>query len=89
MSENPIPVALSPAEWTLIQAIRALPDSALRARAHAVFGKLLFYVENPRCQGMGAEGFPCGVPASTCDDCQDVWDLLEKLANQAADVQQA
>lgn len=82
MSENPIHADLSPAEWTLIQAMREVPESALRERLHDVFGELIFYVRNPRCQGMGAEGFPCGEPVSTCDECHQVWDLLEQVSSR-------
>ena len=80
MSENPIHADLSPAEWTLIQAMRAVPESSLRERLHEVFGELIFYVQNPRCQGMGVEGFPCGEPVSTCEECHQVWDLLDQVS---------
>jgi len=77
MPENTVPTDLSPAEWTLIQALRALPEEELRTRAHDVIGKLLFYIGNPRCQGMGPEGFPCGEPLATCEECQELWNLLD------------
>lgn len=82
MSPNSIPAELSPSEWRLLQAIRELPESALRERVHEVLGELLFYVANPRCQGMGAEGFPCGEPRTSCDECHEVWDLLEGLSRR-------
>lgn len=80
MSETTIHADLSPAEWKLIQAMRFLPESPLRDRVHEVFGGLLFYVQNPRCQGMGPEGFPCGEPVNSCDECHQVWDLLDGLS---------
>ena len=82
MSNPAITETLSPSEWQLIQAIRALPDSTLRDRTHEVLGRLLFYLQNPRCQGMGAEGFPCGEPVSTCEECGQVWDLLDMIQAQ-------
>ena len=82
MSENPIQADLSPAEWTLIQAIRALPESSLRDRTHEVLGGLMFYLQNPRCQGVGVDGFPCGEPVSSCAECHQIWDLLESIADQ-------
>ena len=88
MSENPIHVELSPAEWTLIQAMRELPESPLRDRVHAIFGQLLFYVKNPRCQGIGVEGFPCGEPVSTCEECHNVWDLLDAIGTGLARLEQ-
>jgi hypothetical protein len=80
MSETPITASLSQAEFRLIEAIRALPDSTLQKRTHEVLGELLFFVQNPRCQGIGAEGFPCGEPVSTCEECHQVWDLLDGIA---------
>jgi hypothetical protein len=87
MQEDPVPMStipadLSPAEWRLVEAIRALPDGTLRDRVHEVFQELMFYVRNPRCQGMGAEGFPCGEPAATCEECHEVWDLLDALSQR-------
>jgi hypothetical protein len=79
MSENPIQAALTPEEWTLIQALRALPESPVRDRVHQVFSELIFFVQNPRCQGMGVEGFPCGEPKASCEECHGVWDALDRL----------
>ena len=88
MSESPITATLSPSEWRLIAAIRALPESTLRDRTHEVLGQLLFYVQNPRCQGIGAEGFPCGEPVSTCTECHQVWDLLDGIAERVGSSKQ-
>ena len=74
---------LSAAEWTFIQNLRALPDEALRTRVHASLNELLFFFRNPKCQGLGAEGFPCGEPRSSCDDCQQIWEMLDKVAERA------
>jgi hypothetical protein len=82
MSEPTITAVLSPAEWRLIESVRGLPESKLRDRIFEVLDSLLFYVRNPRCEGMGVEGFPCGEPASTCEECHQVWDLLEGLAQR-------
>jgi len=82
MSENPIQADLSPAEWNLIKSMRELPESSLRDRLDEVFHELIFYVANPRCQGMGPEGFPCGEPVSSCEECHQVWDLLEVLSQR-------
>jgi hypothetical protein len=71
---------LSAAEWKLIQDLRALPDDTLRERMLASVGELLFFFQNPRCQGIGAEGFPCGEPRSSCDDCHQIWDTLDRVA---------
>ena len=79
MTEPQITQALSPSEWQLIEAIRALPDTDQRSRTHEVLGRLLFYLRNPRCQGLGPEGFPCGEPVATCSECDQIWTLLDQV----------
>ena len=86
MPEPTITAVLSPSEWSLIQGLRRLPESPLRDRMNEVLEGLLFYVKNPRCQGMGPEGFACGDPQSTCEECQQVWDLLDSLAGRVEHV---
>jgi hypothetical protein len=78
-----INVGLTEPEWNLIQGIRALPESPLRERVHDTLFELLFYIANPRCQGMGVEGFPCGDPRSSCEDCHRIWDLLDQISFRA------
>lgn len=82
MPQAPITATLSPSEWHLVEAIRALPDSPLRERTTRILEELLFYVGSPRCQGMGVDGFPCGEPGSSCEECQAVWDLLDSIAQR-------
>jgi hypothetical protein len=73
---------LNPAEWTLIQELRSLPDEALRSRMQTSMRELLFFFRTPKCQGMGIEGFPCGDPRSSCEDCHQIWDMLDKVAER-------
>lgn len=86
MSEPTIAAALTPAEWKLIREIRTLPESPAQARIHEVLGEFLFYVRNPRCQGLLPEGFPCGDPRSSCEQCHQVWDLLQELEARVAHI---
>lgn len=88
MPEPNITPALSPAEWRLVETIRGLPESRLSSRIFEVLDSLLFYVRNPRCGGMGVEGFPCGEPASTCEECHQVWDLLETINTRISETPQ-
>lgn len=74
------PLPLSAAERQLIQDLRGLPDEALRARMLHSIQHLLFFFQNPRCQGVGVEGFPCGEPRASCDECHQIWDLLDRLS---------
>ena len=83
MSETLDRPELSAAEWKLIQDLRALPDAALRTRVQTSLNELLFFFQNPKCQGMGVEGFPCGDPRSSCEDCHQIWDTLDKVAERS------
>jgi hypothetical protein len=87
MPDSTITAVLSPSEWRLVQAIRNVPDSRLHNRATEVLEDLLYYINNPRCQGMGVEGFPCGEPTSTCEECHAIWDLLDSIAERCAKVE--
>lgn len=80
MSQPPDQPPLSAAEWKLIQDLRALPEEVLRGHVHASLSELLFFFRNARCEGMGVEGFPCGDPRSSCEDCHQIWDILDRLA---------
>ena len=74
---------LSAAEWKLIQDLRALPDEPLRTRVQTSLNELLFFFRTPKCQGIGVEGFPCGDPRSSCEDCHQIWDMLDKVAERS------
>jgi len=77
------PPELSAAESAFIQNLRALPDEALRNRVHTSLNELLFFFRHPKCEGMGVEGFPCGDPRSTCEECHQIWDMLDRVAERA------
>ena len=83
MSQSIDQPELSATEWTFIQNLRALPDESLRNRVHASLNELLFFFRNPKCQGIGAEGFPCGEPRSSCEDCYQIWEMLDKVAERS------
>jgi hypothetical protein len=71
--------APSPSEARALELIRSLPEGPVRDRALHLLEFLSFYVQEPRCQGMGVEGFPCDEPRLACEECQRVWDLLAAL----------
>lgn len=73
---------LTAAEWRLIEGVRALPDAALRARVQSSLQELLYFFQTPRCQGPGVDGFPCGDPKSSCDECRQIWDALDRVAER-------
>lgn len=82
MSPSPHSPEPSPAEWKLIEALRALPEEALRTRVHSSLQELLYFFQTPRCQGPGVDGFPCGSPRSSCDACQQIWEALDRVAER-------
>ena len=86
MSDPSIPASLTPTEWKLISEIRSLPESSTQIRIHAILSEFLFYVRNPRCQGIMPEGFPCGDPRTSCDQCHQIWDLLEEMEARVAHI---
>ena len=84
MPEPTVTTALTPSEWRLVMAVRDLPESPVRGHITEILENILFYVRNPRCSGMGVDGFPCGEPASTCEECHQIWDLLDSIAARVA-----
>lgn len=86
MPEPTIPADLTPTEWKLISEIRGLPGSVPQARVHEILGEFLFYVRNARCQGVGPEGYPCGDPRSSCEQCHKIWDTLEEMEARIAHI---
>ena len=74
---------LTAAEWKLIQDLRALPDEPLRKRVQASLNELLFFFRTPKCQGIGVDGFPCGDPRSSCEECHQIWEMLDRVAERS------
>ena len=82
MPETNITAVLTPTEWRLIESSRGLPAGKLHNRTREVLEDLLFSGRNPRCEGMGVEGFPCGEPKAPCEECHEIWDLLESISER-------
>lgn len=70
---------LTDQETEVLQILRGLPGPETQARVIAHLKNVAFWIATPRCQGVMAEGFPCGNPPATCDECHEVWDVLDKL----------
>lgn len=80
MLETGIQTTLSPEEWNIILALREIPESPLRDRVSSLFGELVRFVQQPRCMGMQSDGFPCGTPHTSCEECQQMFQVLDDLA---------
>jgi hypothetical protein len=80
MADPTIQTNLSPEEWRIILALREIPESPLRQKVSGLFGELLRFIQQPRCQGMQGDGFPCSTPSTSCEECQEMLQALDDLA---------
>ena len=80
MLDAPIQTTLSPEEWKIVLALREIPDSPLREKVSGLFNELVRFVHQPRCMGMQSDGFPCGTPHTSCEECQQMLQVLDDLA---------
>ncbi len=80
MKDTAIYTDLSPEEWKIVLALREIPDSPLRAKVSELLAELMRFVQQPRCQGMQGDGFPCGTPHTSCEECQQLLEVLDDLA---------
>ncbi|MBP1772802.1 MAG: hypothetical protein H6P99_1965 [Holophagaceae bacterium] len=80
MMDTAIQTTLTPEEWKIIMALREIPDSPLRAKVSGLLGELMRFIQQPRCLGMQSDGFPCGTPNTSCEECQQMLKVLDGLA---------
>ena len=80
MAEPTIQTTLSAEDWKLVMALREIPDSPLRVKVSGLLAELMRFVQQPRCQGMQGDGFPCSTPSTSCEECQQMLDVLDALA---------
>lgn len=79
MTESPVSIALSAAEWRLVSELRAVPSSALKEKAFELFAAVLDFAREPRCAEVQADGVPCDTPSRDCEQCLHVDWMLETL----------
>ena len=80
MTVTAIHTDLSPEVWKIVMALRELPDSPLRAKVSGLLAELVRFIQQPRCLGMQSDGFPCGTPHTSCEECQQLLQVLDDLA---------
>ena len=80
MTDTAIQTTLNTEEWEIVMALREIPDSPLRTKVAGLLAELVRFIQQPRCQGMQADGFPCGTPNTSCEECQQMLDVLDDLA---------
>lgn len=79
MTDASIQTTLTPEEWKFVLALRDIPESPLRDKVSTLFTELVRFVEQPRCMGMQSDGFPCGTPHTSCEECQQMFQVLDDL----------
>jgi hypothetical protein len=77
--ETNTPHSLTPAEWHLVNALREVPESALRTRVSALVEGLVELAREPRCPEHQPDGAPCASVHANCDQCVQVTRMLEGL----------
>ena len=80
MTDIAIHTNLSPEEWKIVMALREIPDSPLRTKVTGLLAELMRFIQQPRCLGMQGDGFPCGTPNTSCEECQQLLNVLDDLA---------
>jgi hypothetical protein len=80
MTDITIPTTLNAEEWKIVMALRDIPDSPLRTKVSGLLAELVRFIQQPRCLGMQSDGFPCGTPTSSCEECQHMLQVLDDLA---------
>jgi hypothetical protein len=80
MTDIAIPTTLNAEEWKIVMALRDIPDSPVRAKISGLLAELVRFIQQPRCLGMQSDGFPCGTPHTSCEECQHMLQVLDDLA---------
>jgi len=80
MMDTTIQTTLTNEEWKIIMALREIPDSPMRKKVSGLLGELVRFIQQPRCLGMQSDGFPCGTPHNSCEECQHMLKVLDDLA---------
>ena len=80
MTDIAIPTTLNAEEWKIVMALRDIPDSPARTKISGLLAELVRFIQQPRCLGMQSDGFPCGTPHTSCEECQHMLKVLDDLA---------
>jgi hypothetical protein len=79
MTDPTIHTDLSAEEWKIVMALREIPDSPVRRKVSGLLVELTRFIHQPRCLGMQGDGFPCGTPTTSCEECQHMLKVLDDL----------
>lgn len=70
---------LAPHESQLIEALRTVDPDRQPSMARACTELILLSERHRTCPGIGVDGFPCGSPKDTCENCRQLVTSLESL----------
>jgi hypothetical protein len=77
---SPIPfVGRPPGGEQLAAVLGDLPEGPLKRRLDAFLGELARLVGHPGCPEMQADGVPCPTATASCEECQQVAELVDML----------
>ncbi len=79
MTQDLIPVSLTPAEYRLLMGLRDVPESSLKTRVKALIEALFRMAKEPRCPEHQSDGVPCQSVHANCDQCVEVTRMLDGL----------
>ena len=71
---------LAPHESHLIDTLRAVEPTRQPAMARACSELIELSERHLTCPGIGVDGFPCGSPMDTCENCRQLVTTLESLS---------
>ena len=80
MIHGPVQVALSPAEWRLVCALREVPEGNLKKHVDRLLEELVHFLRDPHCASQQADGVPCVTPEADCDECAKLTEMVDSLA---------
>ncbi len=72
---------LAPHEQHIIDALREFPEERRMPMARACAELLRITAHHAMCTGIGPDGFPCGEPGDTCENCHALVHAFESLAH--------
>ncbi len=79
MGHDVVRVALSAKERRIISALRDLPAGQPRELLEELVESLVEFVREPQCAELQADGAPCTSPASDCEQCSKLKEILTDL----------
>ncbi|MGE5234950.1 MAG: hypothetical protein ACM3O7_01225 [Acidobacteriota bacterium] len=82
MDEERVTIALSAKERRIISALRDLPAGQPRELLDEVLERLVEFVRDPHCAELQADGAPCTSPASDCEQCARLKEILSGLRSR-------